>query len=50
MPIGINLGTAIRRRIVMLSATKHLGAVNEILRFAQDDTSRDSFIRLMLIG
>ena len=30
--------TDVRRSIVMLSATKHLGQANEILRFAQDDT------------
>ncbi len=33
--------------IVMLSATKHLGLANEILRFAQDDTSGGSLLRLM---
>jgi hypothetical protein len=27
-------------KIVMLSATMHLGPVNEILRFAQDDKCR----------
>ncbi len=35
--IRINLRTAARRRTIMLSATKHLGPANEILRFAQDD-------------
>ena len=38
---------AARERIVMLSATKHLGLANEILRFAQDDTSGGSLLRLM---
>jgi len=33
----------------MLSATKHLGPANEILRFAQDDNSGGSFLRLMHI-
>ena len=36
--IRINLSTAVRRGIVMLSATKHLGPANEVLSEAKDDT------------
>ena len=44
--IRINLLTAVRRRTVILSAMKHLGPANEILRLAQDDNSEGSFLRL----
>jgi hypothetical protein len=36
----INLSAAVRESPVMLSAAKHLGPANEILRFAQDDKWR----------
>jgi len=45
--IRVNLSTAVKESPVILSATKHLGPANEILRFAQDDKWRGSMLRLI---
>jgi len=50
---GINLCTIVVESSVMLSATKHLGSMSEILRrvyperseWAQDDKRRDEYYR-----
>ena len=43
---NLNVSSSARESTLMLSATKHLGPANEILRFAQDDTKIDEVSHL----